>query len=130
MDEIFIQNKIYNLTGDDFYLDTPSQLVLKEKRHILILFTDDTESSKYIYDIWIDISRKISNILLGVINLENENNIKVAIDSIKSNIYNPFRKILPNIYPSIVLYIDGYPQNIVTCEYDLINLLDYCLTIF
>ena len=91
MSEIFIQNKIYNLSENDFYLDTPAQLALKENRHILVLFIDNMGENKHVYDTWIDISRKVTNVLMGVVNLDIEKNIKSSIDNIMSNINNPFK---------------------------------------
>lgn len=127
MNEIFIQNKIYNLSENDFYLDTPAQMALKEKRRILILFIDNLDNNKHIHDVWIDISRKVTNVLLGVLNLDIESNIKASIENITSNTNNPFRNLLPNIFPSIVVYIDGYPQKIVNCDYNHMDILDYCI---
>lgn len=112
MSSLFIKQNINNLSNEDFDFTDNKQLKLKNKKCCIILFCNNSTTSKYCLEMWSTISNTIigAEFLYYDFSIQDKNNKMKEFLSEKP--HNELSWMILNNLPLIVSFSNGYIENL------------------
>lgn len=116
VEDLFQRDRVHELESEDFALASVDGLVLSREGCSIVLFYDDSDESKNLREIWIDLAEEFSGITFGAVNTTRRSSIMKRILQIQNNPNHPSWRYLRRVsYPLIIAFREvepglGYPQ--------------------
>lgn len=124
MDSLFAQQRITFLSANDFDLNTPLRLTLKNKGCYLVLFHNNEPDSVRLAQIWTSLATKVVGPVFASCDLMMQPPVVQGFIEVSSDSNNPLRWMNLKKVPLIVSYRGGFPTaayNGVISEAALMN---------
>jgi hypothetical protein len=125
---VFTPNPVINLEDNDFELDGPVKIMLKNKNCSIVLFYADNKESLNLADVWQSVGQQgVAGVFAGC-NLRLNPKVAQAFNDLNSKNTSVHWAALKTI-PYILVYQNGFPVAFYNGERSVGPILDYSLTL-